>query len=305
MKLSEYIAERVRAFPGPVRALDYLFDGPAFTSDEIFGIYGMPQAGKTLFSLQTAYFLTYNGFNVLYIDTEGSIASFARAWIPQFKERYGPLPEGRDIEVEVRKGLENLLEFLGYKGPRIIVKGDKYEFHVEDVIHPSPVEEVILEKKIDFIVLDSITAPLRVFPSRQQNYPSRADATAAIMSRLEYLQGKYNIGVLTTHHAGRNPANPYDIWENMVGGTVIRYYIKRLVLLKPSGGKQNPDIRKFWLLRGEQEKMFGRVSIARITPTGYEDVPEGEWYKYLTNSELKMAVNIEPPPGKGGRRARR
>ena len=300
MKLKDYLSRKIRNYPSPLENLDYLFDGYAFTSEEIFGLFGQPQTGKTLLAFQTAYYLTSKGYNVLYIDTEGSLTGFARVWFPRLEERYGPL-EDRDMEVKVLKSLPELLQYFGYKNPRIIVKGEKYEFHVDDVIRPAPVEEDIKRLRIDFLILDSITAPLRVFPTRQQNFPSRADAIASIMSQLLYLQGAYNIGILTTHHSSKNPTNPYDIWERVVGGQVLRYYIKRLVNIKPYN-KQDPDVRKLWLLRGEGERMFGRVSVVKITKQGYIDLPKETWYRYLTDAELRQALNIEVPKKTSRRR---
>lgn len=284
VKIEELIS-KCSEIKSSLNNLNALFGGSSYSTCEIMALYGLPNVGKTLLSLQESIFLTSQGLNVLYVDTEGSLASAYRAFGQVLRERFGQ-PKGT-IEVEVIKSLEELLYFLGFKVD-IELKGQKVEVQAEDVGGEPEIERVVREKKIGFIVVDSITQPIREkFPSVQQNFPARADVTGMIYASLLRTQAKYNVGVLTTHHASFNPANPYETLADIRGGIAVLYTNKRVVYLDYREKKGMENIRRFWLVRGPGKRSWSDVSFARIDDKGYWDIDFN--FDYLTESE-KLTV---------------
>jgi len=225
----EELTSKCREIKSSLNNLNSLFGGSAYSTCEVMALYGLPNVGKTLLSLQETMFLASQGVNVLYIDTEGSLASAYRAFGSVFKERFGE-PKGV-IEVEVVKTLEELLYYMGFK-VEIMLKGQKVEVQAEEVNGEPGIERVVRENKIGFIIIDSITQLIREkFPSVQQNFPARADVTGMIYASLLRVQAKYGVGVLTTHHATFNPANPYETLADIRGGVAVLYTNKRVVYL--------------------------------------------------------------------------
>ena len=284
MKIDELMS-KCREVRSSLGNLNSLFSGSAYSTCEIMALYGLPNVGKTLLSLQESMYLASQGVNVLYIDTEGSLASAYKAFGQAFKERFGT-PKGV-IEVEVVKTLEELLYYMGFKVD-IELKGQKVEVQAEEVDGEPGIERVVREGKIGFIVIDSITQPIREkFPSVQQNFPARADVTGMIYASLLRVQAKYGAGVLTTHHASFNPANPYETLADIRGGIAVLYANKRVVYLDYREKKGMENIRRFWLVRGPGKQSWSDVAFARIDDRGYWDIEFS--LDYLTEGE-KMTV---------------
>jgi RecA/RadA recombinase len=261
--------------------LNSLFGGSAYSTCETMALYGLPNVGKTLLSLQEAMYFASQGVNVLYIDTEGSLASAYRAFGQAFRERFGE-PKGV-IEVEVVKTLEELLYFLGFKVD-VELKGQKVEVQAEEVGGEPGIERAVREGKIGFIIIDSITQPIRErFPSVQQNFPARADVTGMIYASLLRAQAKYGAGILTTHHATFNPANPYETLADIRGGIAVLYTNKRVVYLDYREKKGMENVRRFWLVRGPGKQSWSDVAFARIDDRGYWDIEFN--LDYLTEGE--------------------
>jgi RecA/RadA recombinase len=281
----EELMSKCREIKSSLNNLNSLFGGSAYSTCEIMALYGLPNVGKTLLSLQEAIYLASQGVNILYIDTEGSLASAYRAFASSFKERFGE-PRGV-IEVEVVKTLEELLYYMGFK-VEVMLKGQKVEVQAEELGGEPVIEKIVRENKIGFIVIDSITQPIREkFPSVQQNFPARADVTGMIYASLLRVQAKYGAGVLTTHHASFNPANPYETLADIRGGIAVLYANKRVVYLDYREKKGMENIRRFWLVRGPGKQSWSDVAFARIDGKGYWDIEFN--LDYLTEGE-KMTV---------------
>lgn len=205
-------------FSSNLKCANRLVDDDLYNSDEIVAIYGKPNSGKSLFALQDVAKLSAEGYNILYIDTEGSIVPMMRKWMPVFEKRFGKR-KGK-ILVEKIKQLPSkydskgnstevgLMEYMGYhinieyksKHKTKKVKG-KLEFNVVENIDNPEMEEVIKKNKIDLVILDSMTAPLKIFTKSQQNYPARDDASTFMLRKLLEYQEKYEVGVLLIAHA--------------------------------------------------------------------------------------------------------
>jgi RecA/RadA recombinase len=289
----EELMSKCKEIKSSLNNLNSLFGGSAYSTCEIMALYGLPNVGKTLLSLQEAMYLASQGVNILYIDTEGSLASAYRAFSSSFKERFGE-PKGV-IEAEVVKTLEELLYYMGFKVD-VMLKGQKVEVQAEEVGGEPVIEKTVREGKIGFIVIDSITQPIREkFPSVQQNFPARADVTGMIYASLLRVQAKYGVGVLTTHHASFNPANPYETLADIRGGIAVLYANKRVVYLDYREKKGMENIRRFWLVRGPGKRFWSDVAFARIDGKGYWDM---EFDLDLLTDGEKMTIlgDKEPKP---------
>jgi len=198
--------------------LNKLLQDDLYNSDEIVALYGKPDSGKSLLAIQEIAYLSAKGYNILYIDTEGSIIPMMKKWMPIFEKRFGKR-KGK-IYVEKLKKLESkydkkgntekigLMEFLGYhvnieykSKHKTKKKKGKLEFNVVENISNPEIDKFIEKKKIDFLILDSMSAPLKEFTKSQQNYPARDDASTFILRSLLDKQEKYKVGILMISHA--------------------------------------------------------------------------------------------------------
>lgn len=324
-----------RKFPSSLEVLNEMFDGYAYSAGEVFGIYAPPGYGKTLFSIQEAVWLTSKGYNVLYIETEGSGEEMLNRWAPIFAERFdGDLDK---LYFESRRTLETLAMYLGFE-LKFMTKsvdeddlvGSVEQLTLEDVqedgskkrkkrksgkkvektgkievmYHPldvSLIEQDIERYHIDFIILDSLSMPIRAtFPPDQQNNPSKAFVEARILQKLIELQERYNVGVLVVMHASMNPARPYESAINFRGGLSVRHAVKRIIYIGKRDARGFDDYRKFWLVRSANAKPWSKVGVAKITDIGYVDVPKEEWENAFTVSELKRMKEMEMESDESG-----
>jgi len=270
-------------FDSSLEILNDLFQDSLYNSRQIVGVYGKPNIGKSLMATQEACYLASQGKNVLYIDTEGSAESMFDKWGDVFEERFG---EGSgEIYIVTRLVLRDLLRFLGWDADVVYKtssseksskKKGKLEFRVIQRLKTSQLEECVKSDDIDFIILDSITSPLRRFTTEQQNFPARASCTAFILKELIGMQENYNVGVLVTNHASWNPAAmPHEKGiENVevTGGVVVHHYLKRILYLDRRGTTAAKNYRRFWLVRGENFPEWSGVRIAKIDDEGYHDI---------------------------------
>jgi hypothetical protein len=116
----------------------------------------------------------------------------------------------------------------------------KMEFRVLERFENAPIDVWIQEQKIGFVILDSISAPVRVLmPEERQNLPARASAFALIMGKLVSLQQKHNVCVLVTNHASFDPTDIYRDSTSvaMRGGLAVHHFAKRVIYMDERAGK--------------------------------------------------------------------
>lgn len=284
VKIDELLLKH-KEYKSSLEALNKLFNGMAYSTSEIFALYGLPNIGKTLLGTQEAFWFANQGVNVLYIDTEGSFITALKTWKDRFMKRFQKKGE---IYAVSYLNLEDLMRFLGYNID-INLRGNKVEVSSDLIKGNSEFEEFIKNNNIGFVVLDSVSAPIRnKFPSAQQNFPARADITSMIYAGLLRAQA-YGVVILTIHHATLNPANPYEIHAEVRGGIVVQYYSKRIVYMDMREKKGMEHIRRFWLVRSPNARSWSRVEFARVDgELGFID--EENKSEYLTDAEKK---NIE------------
>lgn len=316
-----------REFPSSLEALNEMFSGAPYSSGEVFAYYAPPNVGKSLLMIQEAVYLTSKGYNVLYIETEGSGEKMIRKWAPVFAQKF----EGSDLRrlyFESRRTLETLARYFGFE-LRFVTKevsedkliqellfeedNDKSQDDkkskkkstkkrkktnkekggkIEVIYRPlsvSLLEEDISKYKIDFVILDSLSNPIRLaFPTGQQHNPEKSFVEGRILQKLIEVQEKYRVGSVVILHASFNPANPYETKIGFRGGLAVAHNVKRVVYIASKG-----DFRKFWLVRAEDAKPWSRYAVTKITDLGYIDVPKSKWEELLTPSEKKRLKTVD------------
>lgn len=306
-----------REFQSSLNALNELFGSMPYSSGELFGYYSMPNTGKSLLMIQEAVYLLSKGYTVLYIDTEGSGEKMIRKWAPIFAKRFKT--NLKNLYFESRRTLESLCYYLGFEVKFITKQVDEEELNpvvvdeennenkkgkkkkrkkkekagkIEVIYRPldiSLVEQDIQKYKIDFVILDSLSNPIRAaFPTGQQNNPEKSFVEGRILQKLIELQEKYRVGVVVIMHASFNPASPYDTRIGYRGGLSVSHNLKRVVYIAKKGGYE--DYRKFWLVRSEDAKPWSKFVVAKITDMGYIDVDKSIWEELLTPSEKKRLM---------------
>lgn len=84
----------LRRYEHDLKAVNNLFGG-GFPLSALVGVTGAPKAGKTIFTIQTAYdYMVKEKKNVLFVDTEGTLASdYIPLWGERFEKRYDISPK--------------------------------------------------------------------------------------------------------------------------------------------------------------------------------------------------------------------
>lgn len=273
--------------PSSLNVVNKLFGEEAYNSDVISALFGKPSMGKTLLAFQDSEYIASLGHNVLYIDTEGSASEMIRKWHPIFKERF-KIERGKVYLLRI-EGIEELMKVFGLD-VHIERKKGKLEFRVESDKRESgsEIEKTLEDYNIKFMVIDSISEPLRIFTTAQQDAPAKADATAQLMHSIKRLMNKMDIPVLVTAHASFNPANPYETGAEVRGGIVVKHTVKRLLYIDRREKKGLENYRRLWLVRSADTEEWKCATVVKITDLGYFDVNDpNEIREVFTDTELK------------------
>jgi RecA/RadA recombinase len=276
--------------------LEKMIGDQLYISDGIVAIFSQPAVGKTLFCLQESAFFISRGLNVLFIGTEGNEISMIAKWFPKLRDRFGA-PKGVFL-LEQKKTLEDLFEFFGfkvylsYKGKVTKKKSGKEEatgkteFRVIEKIE-SKLEEVIKDKKINLIIIDSLTAPIKSkFYGSQQDNPAKAGALALLLTELLHLQGKYKFAVIVTAHESFNPANPYDTQTRAAGGINFYHFCKRIFYVDRRRARVEKNYRRIWVVRCEDIDPASRAVAIKIDDLGIHSLSKEQAEKRFTQDEL-------------------
>jgi predicted ATP-dependent serine protease len=285
------IKEQIVKFPSTIEAFNKAFDGSLYSSDEMVAFYAKPKTCKSLLLTQEMFGLASHGFNILYIGTEGGEQEMISRWYDIFSAHYfvGAKNIGR-MFLETKKSLESLMEYFGYKVRVSYVskkksKGEgeeaddkdkgKMEFRVIEKYDKPEIDAFIEKNKINMIVLDSLTSPIRqAITDEQQNNPAKASATALICGKLLKLQEKYKTGLVVVGHAMFNPADPYETSASMRGGIVISHYAKRVLYIDKRDKNSLRDYRRVWIARAEDKAEFSEVIGLKVSDAGIDTVED-------------------------------
>lgn len=293
MKISELSSFR-KKYTSSISTLNEKFDGYFYTNDGIVGIVGKPDMGKSLFSIQETYSFAKE-VPCLFVDTEGGALTMFERWDSVFRKRFSPKKE---IYFEQKKSLYSLHEFLGFKTNVIFKATDKsgtkgkLEFRVIETITKPEINTLIEKEGIKFVVIDSISSPIRqTFTDEQQNFPAKASAQALIFGKLLELQDKYGVGILVTLQASFNPADPYSTVDSISarGGIVVHHYTKRLFYMDRRDKKEYKDYRRLWFLRVENKPKLSDVIPLFIDDNGFHEC-NIEMKDILTDAEYRIVT---------------
>lgn len=268
----------VKKFGSSLKALNFLVGDEFYSNAFVSAVYGEPKVGKTLLLVQDAFYLASQGANVLFLDTEGSL-EMIRKWKGVFEARFGK--KGK-LFYDKALTMESLLKKVGLQC-EVIRKEKKSEFRVVNVGK----SEI---KGVDYVLIDSISAPFRELTSNQQDFPVRADAMGNLMLGLMRLMEEEGCGVMMSVHASFNPANPFDTKAKMRGGSVVEYFTKRVIYVDKREAKELSDYRRIWLVRGEDEREWSRAVAVKISELGFEDITSEEMAKCFTENEKKRVA---------------
>lgn len=302
-----------------IKALNDLFGGVPYKSDEPFILFAAAGSGKSLALFQEACYFSSKKLNVLYIDTEGSIGTFAEKWGPVFEKRFGELKGV--ISIKQTADLYDLCRYLGFIGKVDAIQssaakkkkaaqkakdegaevddnmveniGVKQEFRVLGDIEKPDIVKDIVENKIDVVIMDSVSMPINAkFQTGVQNYPGRSDATAAILGKLMKVQIEHNVFIMATTHASTNPTNPYETHEEMKGGRGIKYFGKNVVYIDKREAREVANYRRLWGARIENKQDWSTAQVTKITDEGYVDVVQKDVVESVfTDGEKKRLTD--------------
>lgn len=287
------IQKPTKKIPSSLDCINEMFEDDLYNNNEAVALAGFTKLGKSLFAVQESIYLASNGYNVLYLDTEGSAQSMIEKWSKALGERFDSGKDGTLVLPQSFLDYKQLCRFLGWD-VEISWEKKKPELLVKEEFKEKEINKIVAEKKIDIIIVDSITSILKVVPASRQNFPTRAGLADIIFSSLNRVMDTYGTSVLTTHHISKDPVNPFpSVEDNIIsGGAPVFYNSKRVMLIdrREHNGKPKKDVknyRRFWLIRDENHDEYSRVAIAKITNSGYHSVDDPEEAETdLTKSEV-------------------
>ena len=246
----------------------------------IIACYGASQSGKTTLWLEMLYDLSDQLEKpALAYDCEGGLAEFVEYWEPIFREAY---PKAQ-VDVRMKRDYKAILRDHGttvvprYSGTK--AKSDdakkntsgKTTISVVEEVPVSPISKLIEKKGYCAVLYDSITMPMKVFGSDQQNFPARAHAQTIWFAEMLNVIDEHGVIVIANHHASKNPAQPQAA-EEMAGGSTVQYYAKIILYLKkPFKAKGVTAYRVLKLARFFNRPPNEHENLIKLTDKGYVD----------------------------------
>lgn len=267
----------------------------------ILGLFGPRASGKTILSIQLGFDVMSqldDGGNVMYIDTEGNYHAFV-SWIDRFSKVYGidcdmisgsyNKDDGVEFEdddsesdsckfyvVDIRD-IENLLSFVG-TGLSLDVQKSKIDVTPDPDTWVSRFEDselgiLLADKGICYMVLDSISNPLKKFPTQQQNFPARATTGYNILLQLQQAAKIYSMPVVCITHQSNNPTRT---WErpNFAGGMAIGYNFKFNLFMSRKRTqrttktlKRSSNVAEVWIERAPDKPAWDESGYVEIELT--------------------------------------
>jgi len=284
-------------------SIDHLLEG-GFERGTLSSIHSDADIGKSWLAFQLAIMCNRpesdGGFDApaLIVCTEGFYSEkVLNKFTGFFKKRWNLTDEDIHVDVLQLRNIEGLYNFFGLR-PIIKIVGDKMQASVEAINTPikdgkkiigvldhlegSKVWEAIDEIGYQFIVVDSISMPLksRAFPSSLSWLSGRAAILTPFINTLNDLSIRKNIVVFTVHHLVKSDVRKQKSgWGHAWGGEIVKYVTKRMLLLmKPTKaevepfGKRSKRLHLYRLPGSEQKTIV--VELAK--DTGFVDImPHG------------------------------
>jgi len=268
-------------YPSNLLGINNLIEG--FDTENPIAIYGPPKTGKSLLVLeQTYYLMAKTGKNAIIVDTEGGVNRFIDKWHDVFSKKYNI--DKRPIVVMARTiekvmYIQGLGVALNIHPPTIDPKTGKVKSagKVDLMLtgsFPSSLEKMIKDNDVGILVYDSMTQPLRSqFPSGQQNFPAKADATGLWLMKMFYFVDMYNVIVMAVHHHSLNPTNPFAT-PTTSGGETIAYNFKIVLYLEKFISKKVGNCRKLHIVRFFDQPEWAKKVLMEIDDNGFRDIEQ-------------------------------
>lgn len=273
----------------------------------LLGIYGQATSGKTILTTQAAWntMKTRDG-NALIIDTEGSLPTH-REWAERFNDRYDldvsvdtviantgsgqpslkaeQDSDGSSLYVVALSDIQDILALHGREA-KITASGNKMDLERGGSWSADPAESPIAEwcqaHDVVFTAYDSVTMPLTIFGSGQQNFPARSMATQWWMLTAQFLAQRLDLVSVCTMHRTASPSG-FDRAQ-ATGGKAVLHNLKTLLYLehKSDNDKHSPSPptkfprdndhgRYVWLARHPSRPEWERCVLLNIGSEGFED----------------------------------
>ncbi len=266
---------KYRYVPSTLEGLNDLTGG--IPTGTIIGLYGAARGGKTTLSFHLVFDkLMEEGSdeNALIFDTEGSEYTYIE-WLEILNKRYevnfglkwvnydqntlktSITDDGKEHDkyiyvLDVRT-VEHILAFHGrgctisisktrstrdgeVKGGKITLKPEAQQWMS---IWNSPLGKFVIEHDIGMVVYDSITNPLAIFGSQEENLPARSNCTSWWLTRAQELAEVHELAMIAVIH---ETSNPQRSWERpgYEGGKSVEHNLKFIIYINEGKSKRTP-----------------------------------------------------------------
>jgi len=228
------------------KELDNLIGGGVETQS-ITEVYGKMASGKSQWCFQTAVTVQLpkdqGGLegNCLYIDSENS---FRPERVIQVAQRFG---------LDVDAALKNIFVARAYNAEHQMILADK-------------AAEMIVEKNIKLMIVDSLTAQFRAEYVGRGTLAERQQKLNKHLRTLQKLAEQYNIALLVTNQVMSRPDILFGDPTEPVGGNVVGHATKTRLYLRKS--KEEKRIAKLV----DSPSLPDGEAIYRISEKGIEDL---------------------------------
>jgi len=235
------------------RSIDDLMGG-GIPSGKLVLIYGPPNIGKTIFSLQASVMCAMSGKKVIYIDTEECLdEDVLQIFYGWMEDRFG-ISSKEEKRIEIH-GLENVFDLWEFFGMQVTLFQTKAKTTVS-ILFPkvkrqkptesswkdknwityAPIYKKLNNGDYGLVVLDSFTSPIKnEISSDQQNWPGRASLERPLLSACRTIAKRTNVPFLMTAHQTKGVMD----WRGEPwGGENMVYYVKHIYGLFPLSKKE-------------------------------------------------------------------
>ena len=188
--------------------------------------------------------------------------------------------EGRPTIYVLRCGaIEKILAVHGFPVIREISDAGKMMIKLLPHGHAteywdSPMYRLVKTCNIRYVAYDSVSAPLDIFGSAQENFPARSDAAKYWLTQAQNIAEDLDAIIIGTFHASANPAQPIKLHPVPKDGVAPLHRFKYIIYMEKGRAKDRRNLVKLYLRRHTAKEGWADVNIKtlRLTDEGYVDV---------------------------------
>jgi hypothetical protein len=287
-----------------LKHIDSLFPADPFPAYEPINLFGKYLSGKTVFTLQTAWWIvSQKGGAILYIDLDGGGDLLIQAWKPVFDARFNCDPEQVKIYYESavvtkeypRGNVKNiylelpLFRLFGIEARVQTSRGGKATYVPEEVCKA----KILDYKDVRVLIIDTWSELTKRCFVGMQSFEGRARATSQLYGELRNYalkrkESNDEVYIFVLHHASVHPQTGKI---SIAGGSEVLHNSKFAYMLEkiPAyGGKYG----RFWVFRYPTIPEFGKFAYYGYCDMGMVDISEQE-LEFLKEKELKKKERKE------------